>query len=315
VVYLPKTFSNPAQRSNSASLLRWFRIDSSHGPALPSLAPADPSVAPNLGLGIAGGDLRLYNTQTAMCSNSTKGAMLLMALSLFPQSAICDQITVLYPGAYADILSELVPSFEHATDRKIISVRDGPSNIPNRMRAGQPADVVILPDDTLNELIRDGYISRSSRMPLAKSSIGMVVRAGARKPDISTVDALKRTLLEAKSIACSSQISGLYLVNVLFPRLGIADQIRSRTKRIEMERVGAVVARGEAEIGFQQISELLTVPGVDYVGPIPTEVQKVTLFSAGVATRCKNSDAAAAAIRAWTRVETTIDAASCRPLR
>src|SRR4051812_3590881 len=108
----------------------------------------------------------------AICSHSANCALLLVAVSLLPQSANCDEITILYPGAYADIVSELVPDFEHATNHKIISVRDGPSNIPNRMRAGQPADIVILPDDTLNELIRDGYISANSRIPLAKSSIG-----------------------------------------------------------------------------------------------------------------------------------------------
>ena len=109
---------------------------------------------------------------------------------------------------------------------------------------------------------------------------------------LSSVDALKRTLLEAKSIAYSSQISGLYLSTELFPRLGIADQIRSKMKRIEKERVGIVVARGEAEIGFQQISELLPIQGIDYVGPLPPEVQRATLFSAGVATRSRNTDGA-----------------------
>ena len=183
--------------------------------------------------------------------------------------------------------TELAPGLERTTKHKVIIIRDGPSNIPNRMRAGEAVDVVILPDDALNELIREDYITNSSRRPLAKSSIGMAVRAGARKPDISSVDALKRTLLEAKSIAYSSQISGLYLSTELFPRLGIADQIRSRTKRIEKERVGAVVARGEAEIGFQQISELLPIQGIDYVGPLPPEVQRVTLFSAGVATHSR----------------------------
>jgi molybdate transport system substrate-binding protein len=149
-----------------------------------------------------------------------------------------------------------------------------------------------LPEDALNELITDGYIANSGNRPLARSSIGMAVRADARKPDISSVDALKRTLLEAKSIAYSSQISGLYLSTELFPRLGIADQIRSKMKRIDKERVGTVVARGEAEIGFQQISELLPIQGIDYVGPLPPEAQRVTLFSVGVATRSRNSDAA-----------------------
>lgn len=227
-------------------------------------------------------------------SLTSKAVLLLFALS---HSGHCAEIQIMCPGAYVDVLMEVSPSIERTTKQKIIIVRDGPTNIPNRMRAGEIVDIVILPDDALTELIKDGYIANSSRRPLARSGIGMAVRAGARKPDISSVDALKRTLLEAKSIAYSSQVSGLYLSTELFPRLGIADQIRSRTKRIEKERVGAVVARGEAEIGFQQISELLPIQGIDYVGPLPPEVQRVTLFSAGVATRSKNSDAAQDVIR------------------
>src|SRR3982750_3213151 len=122
----------------------------------------------------------------------------------------------------------------------------------------------------------------------------MAVRAGARKPDISSGDTFKRTLLEANSVAYSSQISGVYLSTDLFPRLGIADQIRSKTKRIENERVGAVVARGEAEIGFQQISELLPIQGIDYVGPLPPELQRRTVFSAGVAAAANEPEAAGA---------------------
>src|SRR3954453_21053513 len=137
----------------------------------------------------------------------------------------------------------------------------------------------------------------------------MAVRAGARKPDISSVDAFKRTLLQAKSVAYSSQISGVYLSTDLFPRLGIADQIRSKTKRIENERVGAVVARGEAEIGFQQISELLPIQGIDYVGPLPPEIQRVTLFSIGIAMNSTHSDAAQDVIRFLTSPTATAAAA------
>jgi molybdate transport system substrate-binding protein len=111
------------------------------------------------------------------------------------------------------------------------------------------------------------------------------------------VDALRRTLLEAKSIAYSGSVSGLYLSSELFPRLGIADQIMPKSKRIDGERVAAVVARGEAEIGFQQISELLPVAGIDYVGPLPPEVQRVTIFSAGVAASSRAPAAARALIR------------------
>lgn len=231
-------------------------------------------------------------------SMTSKGVLFVFAVSnVVSHSAHCAEIRIMCPGAYVDVLTELAPRFELTTKHQVIIVRDGPTNIPNRMRAGEAVDIVILPDDALNELSRDGYIAKNSGRPLARSGIGMAIRAGARKPDISSVEALKRTLLEAKSIAYSSQISGLYLSTELFPRLGIADQIRSKMKRIEKERVGIVVARGEAEIGFQQISELLTIQGIDYVGPLPPEIQRVTLFSAGVATRSWNSDAAQDLIR------------------
>ena len=126
----------------------------------------------------------------------------------------------------------------------------------------------------------------------------MAVRAGAPKPDLSTVEALKRTLLEAKSIAYSASVSGEYLTTELYQRLGIADQVISKSRLIGGgERVGTAVARGEAEIGFQQLSELLPVPGIDHVTPLPPEVQKVSTFSAGVAVSTRDSAAAHALIR------------------
>ena len=134
-----------------------------------------------------------------------------------------------------------------------------------------------------------------SRVELARSSIGMAVRAGAPKPDISSVDALKRTLLQAKSIAYSASVSGRYLSTELFQRLGIADQVMGKSRRIEGERVGAVVARGEAEIGFQQISELLP-SGHRLRGTAAAEVQRTTVFSAGVAAGSRNPNGARALI-------------------
>jgi molybdate transport system substrate-binding protein len=172
-----------------------------------------------------------------------------------------------------------------------------PDSIPSRLQRGEAVDVVILAAGALEELIKQGKLVPGSRLDLVRSSIGAAVRAGAPKPDIGTVDALKRTLLAAKSIAYSDSASGVYLSQEMFQRLGIADQIRAKCKRIASEPVGAVVARGDAEIGFQQISELLPVPGIDYVGPLPREVQKVTVFSAGVAVGAKQPNAARALIK------------------
>ena len=134
-----------------------------------------------------------------------------------------------------------------------------------------------------------GLIRPGTRVDLARSAIGMAVRHGAPKPDISSIDALRRTLLDAKSIAYSASVSGTYLSTELFKQLGIADRVLPKSRRVEGgERVGAVVARGEAEIGFQQISELLPVDGIDFVGPLPPEVQRVTIFSAGVGAASTN---------------------------
>jgi molybdate transport system substrate-binding protein len=208
----------------------------------------------------------------------------------------CD-ITVMTSGAFTAAFLDLIPEFERATQNKIVvaatSIGTGANSIPSRLQRGEPVDVVIVADAVLRNLIKDGLVLAESQVPLARSGIGMAVRAGAPRPDISSVDALKRALLEAKSIAYSASVSGDYLSTELFQRLGIADQVLPKSRRIEGgERVGAVLARGEAEIGFQQISELLPVPGIFMVGPLPAEVQKVSVFSAGVASGTRNSEAA-----------------------
>ena len=210
-------------------------------------------------------------------------------------------IIVMTSGAFTAAYLELIPQLELVTKKKIVtaatSIGTGASSIPSRLQRGEPVDVVIVADTVLVELIKDGTVLAESRTALARSAIGMAVRAGAPKPDISSVDALKRTLLQAKSIAYSASVSGHYISTELFQRLGIAEQTASKSRRIEGERVGAVVARGEAEIGFQQISELFPVPGIEYVGPLPPEVQRVSVFSAGVAVGTRDSDAAHAVIR------------------
>jgi molybdate transport system substrate-binding protein len=233
---------------------------------------------------------------------SRRVALLVASILSFAGAACAYEIRVMTSGAFTAAYLEVIPDFERTSHIKIVtafgaSMGNAPDSIPSRLQRGEPVDVVILADTALEELIKQGKVARGSRVDLVRSSIGMAVRAGASKPDISSVDALKRTLLEAKSIAYSASASGVYLSHELFQRLGIADQIMSKCKRIGNEPVGAVVARGDAEIGFQQISELLPVAGIDYVGPLPPEVQKVTVFSAGVAVGAKNPDAARALIK------------------
>jgi molybdate transport system substrate-binding protein len=177
------------------------------------------------------------------------------------------------------------------------SMGSAPDSIPSRLQRGEPVDVVIMADTALDDLIQQGKVVAGSRVDLVRSSIGVAVRAGAPRPDISSVDALRRTLLNAKSIAYSASASGVYVSTELFQRLGIAGQVKDKSQRIESARVGTVVARGDAEIGFQQISELLPVAGITYLGPLPADVQKVTVFSAGIVSGSKNADVARALIR------------------
>jgi molybdate transport system substrate-binding protein len=229
-----------------------------------------------------------------------KTLALAVAAIYFAGIACCEEIKVMTSGAFTAAYLELIPQFENATGNKIVtgatSIGSGADSIPSRIQRGEPVDIVIVDDGSLDALIKAGTVMAGSKVPLARSGIGMAVRAGSRKPDISTVDALRRTLLEAKSIAYSASVSGRYLSTELFQRLGIADQLAAKSHRTDGERVGAVVARGDAEIGFQQISELLPVPGIDLVGPLPAEVQRISVFSAGVAAVSKNPAAARAFI-------------------
>jgi molybdate transport system substrate-binding protein len=190
---------------------------------------------------------------------------------------LADEIRVMSAGNTTPALLRLASQFERSTGHKIVVVATeigvGTHTIPNRIRRGEPVDVLLLNASGIDDLTKNGYVLAGSRVDLARSSIGIAVRAGAPKPDIHTLDDIKRALLGARSIALSAQVSGVYVSAELLQRLGIADQVLPKVRRVDGELVGDVLARGEAEIGIQQISELLAVPGVDYLGPLPKEVQ------------------------------------------
>ena len=222
------------------------------------------------------------------------------------------EVHVMISAGYFPVYAELGPAFERATGDRLVTSRgpstgDSPEAIPARLLRGEIADVVILDAEAADELGRRGLVRPETKVELASSVIGMVVRAGAARPEIGSVDAFRRTLLAAKSIAYSDSSSGTYLSTVLFPRLGVADQIAGRCRKVRGppsgEPVAAVVARGEAEIGFQQVSELIHVPGTVFVGTLPAEIQKVTVSAAVLTRSAKEPEAAQALIRLLTSRE------------
>jgi ABC-type molybdate transport system substrate-binding protein len=224
-------------------------------------------------------------------------AALAALLATAAAQAAADEVVVMSSGAFTAPYLDAAPWFEKSSPHSLVSVFGASTggaadSIPTRLARGEPADVIIVSAQALDALIAAGEVEPGSRVDLVLSPIGMAVRAGAPKPDIGTVDALVRTLREAESIAYSASVSGTYLATELFPRLGLADEIAKKGRRIESERVGAVVARGDAEIGFQQISELLPIEGIDYVGPLPDEVQRVSTFVAGIAAGARRREAA-----------------------
>jgi molybdate transport system substrate-binding protein len=217
-------------------------------------------------------------------------------------SASAAEVRVMISGGLTAAYKVLVPEFERATGHTVLtaygpSMGTTPNAIPVRLERGEPADVLIMVGYALTDLAKQGKVIPDSRVDLVKSPIGIAVKSGAPKPDISSADTLKRALLAAKSVAYSDSASGVYVSTEMFGKLGIADEMKDKARKIPATPVGEIVARGDAEIGFQQISELLPVAGVDIVGPLPPELQKITVFSAGIATVSREPDAGKALIK------------------
>jgi len=227
-----------------------------------------------------------------------------VAVLLIAGAASAADVHVMISAGFYGVYSALGPAFEEASGHHLITTRgpsmgDSPEAIPARLARGEIADVVILDGDAADELGRRGLVQPESKVELARSMVGMVVRACAPKPDIGSVEAFRNTLIAAKSIAYSDSGSGTYLSTILFPKLGLSDQVAGKSRKIRGppsgEPVAAVVARGDAEIGFQQLSELMHVPGVTFVGAIPAELQPGFSF-AGVITRSAVQPEAAKAL-------------------
>jgi molybdate transport system substrate-binding protein len=199
-----------------------------------------------------------------------------------------NEFRVMTSGAFTAAHLALIPRIEALTKKKVITVTTsmgtGDASIANRLKRGEAVDIIIVAESAMRQFIGDGYVIGDSIVPLAQSSIGLAVRAGAPKPDLSTADGLRKTLLEAKTIAYSASVSGQHLTKEVFQRLGIADECLPKSRFVGGgERTGAVVARGEADVAVQQMSELLPVPGIAHITPFPPELQKVSTFCGGVA--------------------------------
>ena len=212
------------------------------------------------------------------------------------------EITVMLSAAFKAAYLELVPQFERQTGNKVTALWVSTVEMMKRLKGGEVVDVVILSAPPIAELTKAGVIAAGSSVDLATCGVGVAVRAGAPKPDLSSGDALKRAVLAAKSIVYSHGPSGIYL-DGLFQRMGIADEIKHKVKRVQGQPSGEVVAQGEAEIGFQQVCELLPVPGIDFVGPLPADVQEITTFTAGVHAKSKAPEAATALLKFFTSPE------------
>ena len=232
-------------------------------------------------------------------------AMLACGALLMSNTASAAEVRVMISAGFFDVYAQLGAEFERTTGHRLITTRgpstgDSPEAIPTRLARGEPADVVILEGGSADELGKNGFVRPDSKVVLALVQTGLMVRAGAPVPDIGSVELFRKALLSAKSIACSDSGSGRFIVETLFPKLGIADQVMAKTRRVRGppsgEPVAAVVARGEAEIGLQDVSELIHVPGIHYVGPIPAELDRNSSYAAVITSQAREPEAAKALI-------------------
>jgi molybdate transport system substrate-binding protein len=214
----------------------------------------------------------------------------------FATSANAADVKVISSNALKSVLEELAPQFEKANEHKLAITWGAAAELKVQIEKGAPFDFTILTTGAIDDLIKQGKLVAATRIALARSAIGVAVRAGAPKPDISTTEAFKRAMLNAKSITYVEQgASGIYLKD-LFVRLGIADAIKPKLK-LAPTAAAEFVAQGNAEIGMTQISEILPHKGAALVGPLPADIQLYTNFAAAAGTDAKQPDAARALIK------------------
>jgi len=227
-------------------------------------------------------------------------AVLMAAVLAWVQHADAADIKVLTAGAFKQVVVGMAGEFEKATGHKLVVENDTVGALAKRIDTGEAFDVTFLAPAAIDDLIRKGKLADGSRVDLARVGIGVMVKEGAPKPDIGSVEAFKRALLDAKSVAyinpASGGSSGIYLVK-LFDQLGIADQLKPKAKLKNGGYVAELITSGEAELGIHQISEIVPVKGVTLIGPLPKEVQNYTAYSAGISASAKEGEGAKALVK------------------
>lgn len=219
-----------------------------------------------------------------------------VVLAFAPALASAAEVRVMISGAFRPAFARISGEWAKKTGNTVVTLA-GPSfgttpeAIPNRLKRGEPGDLVIVARESLDQMVKDGDVSKGTETDLILSLIAMGVKTGHPIPDIRTLDAFKQTLLDAKSIVYSDSASGIYIETELYKKLGVP-QVAMKSKKIQATPVGEILVAGQADIGFQQVPELMAVPGVTIVGTLPEGAQKPTLFSAGIAAKAKEAAAA-----------------------
>lgn len=222
-------------------------------------------------------------------------AVIAVTLSIGGPPASAAEVKVLTAGAFKQVVMALVPDYERQTGNHVTVDNGTTGQLKSRIDGGEDFDIVVITPAVVDDMIASGKVAAGSRVNLASVGIGVVVKEGAPKPEIGTVDQFKEALLKAKTVAyidpASGGSSGIY-VDKLLQKLGIADQIRPKAKLKQGGYVAELIASGEAELGIHQISEIVTVKGVMLVGPLPKEIQNTTIYAAGLSASTKEKDTA-----------------------